>query len=72
MKLLETWDTIQTTLEEFPLPPLLVKAVRWVERHPRTVLATSLIVVLALLLAQTPGEKPTEPDPYNGETPLFV
>jgi hypothetical protein len=46
--------------------------VRWVERHPKAVVATVVIVALGVLLAQTPGETPAEAEPYNGETPLFV
>lgn len=66
------WDTIRTTLQEFGLPPYVERAARWVERHPKTVLAGALIVTLTVLLAQTPAEQSTEADPYSGETPLFV
>lgn len=72
MKLLETWDTIQTSLEEFALPPSVERAVNWVERHPRAVVAGAMVVVLAVLLAQTPAEHSVEHDAYGDETPLFV
>lgn len=72
MKLRKTWDTIQTKLEEFDLPPYLEKAARWVERHPRTVLAGAVVVLMAVALSQTPTEKPVEYDAYSDETPLFV
>jgi hypothetical protein len=72
MKLLKTWDTIRTSLNAFSLPPALEKSVRWIERHPRAVVATALVVTLALLLTQSPGEQTSEADAYNGETPLFV
>jgi hypothetical protein len=71
MKLL-TWDTVQTTLEAFEAPEWLEKAVAWLERHPRAVLAGAMVVAMAVLLAQTPGEGSVEHDAYNGETPLFV
>ena len=66
------WDTLRTPLKEFGLPPIVERAARWVEKHPKTVLAGALIVTLTLLLAQTPAEQSTEADPYSGETPLFV
>lgn len=66
------WDTVRTTLEEFGLPPIVERAAHWVERHPKTVLAGALVLVMAVLLAQSPGEPAADPDPYNGETPLFV
>ncbi|HKZ52586.1 MAG TPA: hypothetical protein VJ085_04825 [Candidatus Acidoferrales bacterium] len=72
MKLLQTWDTIRTTVEEFSLPPYLEKTAQWLERHPRAVIAGTLVVVMAALLTQIPAENPVEPDAYNGETPLFV
>lgn len=73
--LLETWDTIQTKLEEFDLldlPPYVAKVVRWVERHPKTVLAGALVVLMAVALTQTPGEQPLESDAYADHTPLFI
>ncbi len=66
------WDTLRTPLKEFDLPPFVERAARWVERHPKTVLAGALILTLTVLLAQTPAEQSTEADPYSGETPLFV
>jgi hypothetical protein len=72
MKLLQTWDTMRTTLEEFFLPPSMEKALRWVERHPQAVVAGAMVLVMAVLLAQTPAEHTVEHDAYNGETPLFV
>lgn len=72
MKLLRTWDTVETTLEEFSLPPSVEKVARWVERHPRAVLAGALVLVMAVLLAQVPDEKPDEVEAYDGQTPLFV
>ena len=72
MKLLQTWDTIRTTVEEFRLPPYLEKTVLWLERHPRAVVAGALVVVMAALLTQIPAEHPVEQEAYNGETPLFV
>ena len=66
------WDTLRTPLHEFGLPPFVERAARWVEKHPKTVLAGALIVALTLLLAQTPAEQPADADPYSGETPLFV
>lgn len=72
MKLLQTWDTMRTTLEEFILPPSIEKAVRWVERHPQAVVAGAMVIVMAVLLAQTPGEHTVEHDAYNDEIPLFV
>ena len=71
MKLLN-WDTIRTTLDAFEAPPYLEKAVLWLERHPRAVLAGALVVAMAVVLAQTPAEQTVEYDAYNGETPLFV
>jgi hypothetical protein len=72
MKLLRTWDTIRTTVEEFNLPPYLERTVQWLERHPRAVVAGALVVVMAALLTQIPSESALEQDAYNGETPLFV
>lgn len=72
MTLQKTWDTIQTKLEEFDLPPYLEKAVRWVERHPRTVIAGALVVLMAVALTQSPGEQPVEHDAYADQTPLFI
>lgn len=66
------WDTLRTPLKEFGLPPFVERAARWVERHPKAVLAGALIVTLTVLLAQTPAEQSAEADPYSGETPLFV
>lgn len=70
--LLKTWDTIQTKLEEFELPPYLEKAVHWVERHPKTVLAGALVVLMAVALTQTPSEPPVEADAYADQAPLFI
>ena len=70
MRLL-TWDTVRDTLEYFDAPPYLQKAVRWVERHPRTVLVGALVVVMTVMLARTPAE-PVEHDSYSEETPLFI
>lgn len=67
-----SWDSVRATLEKFDLPPYLEKAVRWAERHPRAIAAGALALAMAVLLAQAPGETPTEHDAYNGETPLFV
>jgi hypothetical protein len=72
MKLLQTWDTIRTTVEEFSLPPYLERTVQWLERHPRAVVAGALVVVMAALLTQVPAESPVDQDAYNGEAPLFV
>jgi hypothetical protein len=66
------WDTIHTSLREFGLPPMVERAARWVEKHPKTVLAGALVLVVAVLLTQSPGETAADPDAYNGETPLFV
>lgn len=71
MKLLKSWDTIRTSWQSFDLPPYLAAAARWVQRHPQAVVATVVIVALGVLLTQTP-EATGEPEPYNGETPLFV
>ncbi|MDA2913492.1 hypothetical protein MYX77_05970 [Acidobacteriia bacterium AH_259_A11_L15] len=67
-------ETLRSTLEYFELPPYLENALRWVERHPRTVLAGTgaLVVLLTVALSQTPAESPAEQDAYNGEVPLFV
>lgn len=70
MRLL-TWDTVRDTLEYVDVPPYLQKAVRWVERHPRTFLVGALVVVMAVMLARTPAE-PVEQDSYSDETPLFI
>ncbi len=67
-----TWDTIQAKLEEFDLPPYLENTLRWVERHPRTVMAGALVLLMAAALTQVPGEPPVEKDAYNDEVPLFV
>ena len=72
MKLLRNWDTVETKLEEFALPPALEKIARWVESHPRAVLAGALVVLMAVVLAQSPADSTSEADPYSGETPLFV
>ena len=72
MKLRRTWDTVQTTLEEFALPPTLETVARWVQRHPRAVLAGAAMLLMAVLLAQMPAESSAEADAYSGETPLFV
>lgn len=66
------WDTIHTSLREFGLPPIVEHAARWVERHPKTVLAGALVLAMAVLLTQSPADAAADPDPYNGETPLFV
>lgn len=70
--LLRTRDTLQSTLEEFSLPPILERAVRWIESHPRAVVATTAVLLMAVLLAQTPTQPGAEPDAYSDETPLFV
>ena len=72
MKLLRTWDTIETKLEEFALPPALEKVAHWVARHPKTVLAGAVVVLMAVALAQSPSETAPEADPYGSEIPLFV
>jgi hypothetical protein len=59
-------------LQEFSLPPALEKAVRWIESHPRAVVATTAVLLMAVLLAQTPGNAAAEQDAYSDETPLFV
>ncbi|MFQ5662370.1 MAG: hypothetical protein ACE5HL_00865 [Terriglobia bacterium] len=69
MKPRKSWKPLAATLERFDLPRRLEKALRWVEGHPRAVVAGTLILVTAVMLAQTPT---VEPDAYNGETPLFV
>ena len=66
------WDTIHTSLREFGLPPVVEKAARWVEKHPKTVLTGALVLVVAVLLTQSPGESNADPDAYSDETPLFV
>ncbi len=66
------WDTVHTSLREFGLPPMVERVARWVERHPKTVLAGALVLAMAVLLTQSPSDAATDPDPYNGETPLFV
>ena len=73
--LLKTLDAIQTRLEEFDvldLPPYVAKVVRWVERHPKTVVAGALVVLMAVALTQTPSEQPVESDAYSDHTPLFI
>ena len=81
--LLKTLDAIQTRLEEFDvmdLPPYVAKAVRWVDRHPKTVaagapaalMAGALVVLMAVALTQTPSEQPVESDAYSDHTPLFI
>jgi len=73
--LLKTLDAIQTRLEEFDvldLPPYVAKVVRWVERHPKTVAAGALVVLMAVALTQTPSEQPVESDAYSDHTPLFI
>ena len=72
MRLLRTWDTVENKLEEFALPPALEKIARWVESHPRAVLAGALVVLMAVVLAQSPADAKSEMDAYGGETPLFV
>ena len=72
MKLLRTWDTVETKLQEFALPPALEKVARWVESHPRAVLAAALVVLMAVVLTQSPADPKSEADSYSGETPLFV
>ncbi|MBI4466239.1 MAG: hypothetical protein HY656_02270 [Acidobacteria bacterium] len=72
MTLEKTWDTIRNSLDLFDLPPYLVKVVRWVERHPRTVLAGAVVVLMAVALTQSPAEQPVESDPYADHTPLFI
>jgi len=72
MKLLRTWDTVETRLEEFALPPALEKIAHWVVRHPQAVVAGALVVLMAVVLAQSPADAKAEVDPYGGETPLFV
>jgi len=73
--LLKTLDAIQTRLEEFDvldLPPYVARVVRWVERHPKTVVAGALVVLMAVALTQTPGEQPVGSDAYSDHTPLFI
>ena len=73
--LLKTLDAIQTRLEEFDvmdLPPYVAKVVRWVELHPKTVVAGALVVLMAVALTQTPSERPVESDAYSDHTPLFI
>lgn len=73
--LLKTLDAIQTRLEEFDvldLPPYVARVVRWVERHPKTVVAGALVVLMAVALTQTPSEQPAESDAYSDHTPLFI
>jgi len=72
MKLLRTWDTVESKLEEFSLPPALERLARWVVRHPQAVVAGALVVLMAVALAQSPAEAKAEAEPYGGETPLFV
>ncbi|MCH6553878.1 MAG: hypothetical protein IH793_06940, partial [Acidobacteria bacterium] len=45
----------QTTMKSFffDLSSVLEKAAEWVERNPRAVLAGALVVVTAVMLAQT-------------------
>ena len=73
--LLKTLDAIQTRLEEFDvldLPPYVARVVRLVERHPKTVVAGALVVLMAVALTQTPSERPVESDAYSDHTPLFI
>ncbi|MFQ5777803.1 MAG: hypothetical protein ACE5IP_07325 [Terriglobia bacterium] len=72
MKALKSWKTLRGTLEGVGLPPAMETALRWVERHPRTVVTGALVVAMAVLLAQSPQKPLAELDAYNGETPLFV
>ena len=70
--LLRTRDTLRSALEEFSLPPALEKAVRWIESHPRAVVATTAVLLMAALLAQSPGRPAGEQDAYSDDAPLFV
>jgi len=72
MKLLEKWDTVQSTLQAFNLPPSVEKALRWVERHPQAVVAAAAVLVMAVVLAQAPPDTAAEQDAYSDEIPLFV
>ena len=56
------------------LTPLIDRAIRWLERHPRTVLTGTLAVtVLAAAILNMPPEVPeTNPPSEDGEAPLFV
>jgi hypothetical protein len=72
MKLLRRSDAVETRLEEFALPPILEKVAHWVVRHPQAVVAGALVVLMAVVLAQSPSDTSAEADPYVGETPLFV
>jgi hypothetical protein len=72
MELLRKWDTVQSTLEEFRLPPTVEKAVRWMENHPRAIVGTAAVLLVAVVLAQAPGRPTGEQDAYSDETPLFV
>jgi len=70
--LLKSLDAIRNTLDAFDLPPYLEKVVRWVERHPKTVLAGAVVVLMAVALTQTPHEQPVESDAYSDTSPLFI
>jgi len=72
MKPTPVQDAVETTHREFALSPALERIIRWVERHPRTVLAGALVAVMAVVLAQLPVQRSVEYDAYSGETPLFV
>lgn len=72
MELLEKWDSVQSTIQAFNLPPSVEKALRWVERHPQAVVAAAAVLVMAVLLAQAPADTAADHDAYSDETPLFV
>ena len=58
--------------------PLVERAVRWLESHPRTVLTGALVVTtLAAALLSLPGSVPPEDDAMespaeDSDAPLFV
>ena len=54
--------------------PLIDRAIRWLERHPRTVLTGTLaITVLAAAILNMPPEiQKDSPHSEDSEAPLFV
>ena len=65
---------IEELIDSLELPELVERAVRWVERHPRTVVTGALVVTaLGVLLAQSlPNPLKSETPSDETETPLFI
>lgn len=60
--------------ESQDLSPLIDQAIRWLERHPRTVLTGTLVVTVlaAAILNMPPEVSETTPPSEDSEAPLFV